>query len=489
MFCVTPPEALGDAARETLFRVAQPYLDQVRITATELAFDPREHRKILNSGTKFQEYVQRVAILQGQQLKNPVAERMRQTLELVDGAMLLVDTEAKKLPDAHVADALAIDRLAATDATLGPVRAGIALAANLAAVGPGNWTARGNRCLELLDGVRDPASLALLDRTIAELMRMKLSGAVLVGPSDNLALVVRACLALAGDAAPGPGGLPPFVAGLVARKAGRAMPCVDRATVEILNGAITGAASLAKRDPTLELSSTRDLRRKVTSLPLLAADKDLADNLSRRLTRLTAPESLNPLIAREVGIGRKLLVLLGLHADIEDPNARKYLVATIDGLVENQEFKSDFYVPGMAHDEKRALAAQVSQAYATSQLSDSKRQRFREIAATAFADLTASGERRVSPRSIAGPEDRVLVGGQRVQLRNWSETGVMFGPFAGIAQPGQHMKATIMLRNGYISMGFEADLEIVRFVDGLVGARYTCADPHVRQRIKAHFRA
>ncbi len=489
MFCVTPHEALEAAARETLFRVAQPYLDQVRITATELAFDPREHRKILNSGTKFQEYVQRVAILQGQQLKNPVAERMRQTLELVDGAMLLVDAEAKNLPDAHVADATAIDKLAATDPKLGPVRAGIALAANLAAAGPGNWTARGNRCLELLDGVRNPVSLALLDQTIAELMRMKLSGAVLVGPSDNLALIVRACLALAGDAAPGPGSLPPFVSGLVARMAGRDMPFVGRATVEILNGAITGVASLAKRDPTLELSSTRDLRRKVTSLPLLAADKDLADNLSRRLTRLTAPESLNPMIAREVGIGRKLLVLLGLHADIEDPNARKYIGATIDGLVENQEFKSDFYVPGMAHDEKRALAAQVSQAVAASQLPDGKRQRFREIAATAFADLTSSGERRISPRSIAGPEDRVLLGGQRVPLRNWSETGVMFGPFAGVAQPGQHMKATIMLRNGYLSMGFEADLEIIRFVDGLVGARYTCADPHVRQRIKAHFRA
>jgi hypothetical protein len=65
----------------------------------------------------------------------------------------------------------------------------------------------------------------------------------------------------------------------------------------------------------------------------------------------------------------------------------------------------------------------------------------------------------------------------------------MFGPFVGIAQPGQRMKATVMLRNGYISMGFEADLEIVRFVDGLVGAKYTTVDPHVRQRIKAHFRA
>ncbi|MBI1245960.1 MAG: hypothetical protein GC202_13235 [Alphaproteobacteria bacterium] len=488
MFCTTPIEALGPEARETLFRVAMPYLEQARITAAELAFDPREHRKLLNSGTKFQEYIQRVAILQGQQLKNPVTERVRQTLELVDGAMRLVEMEAKGLPDAHVADATALDRLAASDAQLGPVRAGIALAAVMAPMGPGTWVIRGQRCLELLSAARHPAVVALLDQTIAELLRIKSACAGLVAPAENLTALVKACLALAGDAE-SVRGASNFVHGLTAATKNHDMPFTGRAVVEILNGAVTGPASLDKRDPTQELKATRDLRRKIDGLPLLDADRELKENLSRRLTRLTAPESLEPIVAREVGIGRKLLVLLGLHADIEDPNARRYLVAMIDSLVENPEFKSDFYVPGMAHDEKRALAGQVSQLMAASQLSDNRRQRFREIAATAFADLTAAGERRISPRMVAGPEDRVLLGGQRVPLRNWSETGLLFGPFNGIAQPGQHMKATVMLRNGYLSMGFEAELEIVRANDGLIGAKYACNDPHVRQRIKAHFRA
>jgi hypothetical protein len=488
MFCTTPHEALDSEARETLFRVAMPYLEQARITAVELAFDPREHKKLLNSGTKFQEYIQRVAILQGKQLKNPVTERVRQTLELVDGAMRLVDAEARNLPDAHVADASALDRLAASDAALGPIRAGVALAAVLAPMGPGNWVLRGQRCLELLAGVRHPACVALLDQTFAELLRIKPACSGLVAPTDNLAALVKGCLALAGDAESARG-VSNFVAGLAASGKGRDLPRVGRAVVEILNGAVTGPASLDKRDPTQELKATRDLRRKISALPLLDADDDIKENLSRRLTRLTAPESLEPIIAREVGIGRKLLVLLGLHADIEDTNARRYLVAMIDALVENPEFKSDFYVPGMAHDEKRALAAQVSQAFAASQLADNKRQRFREIAATAFADLSSAGERRISPRMVAGPEDRVILAGQRVPLRNWSETGLLFGPFQGLAQPGQQMKATVMLRNGYLSMGFEADLEIVRATDGLIGARYTCNDPHARQRIKAHFRA
>jgi hypothetical protein len=51
------------------------------------------------------------------------------------------------------------------------------------------------------------------------------------------------------------------------------------------------------------------------------------------------------------------------------------------------------------------------------------------------------------------------------------------------------MKATIMLRNGYITMGFEAEIEVVRAADGLVAAKYTVADAHVRQRIKQHFRS
>jgi hypothetical protein len=63
----------------------------------------------------------------------------------------------------------------------------------------------------------------------------------------------------------------------------------------------------------------------------------------------------------------------------------------------------------------------------------------------------------------------------------------MFGPFSGVLAPGQSARATVLLRNAYISVGFEAALEIVRFSDGLVGARYSCADPHIRQRIKAHF--
>jgi hypothetical protein len=57
MFCANAVEALGAEAHETLFRIAGEYLEKSRLLAVELAFDPREHKKLLNSGTKFQEFV------------------------------------------------------------------------------------------------------------------------------------------------------------------------------------------------------------------------------------------------------------------------------------------------------------------------------------------------------------------------------------------------------------------------------------------------
>ena len=162
MFCVNSFEALELVARETLFRVAQPHLENARITATELAFDVREQRKLLNAGMRFQEFVQRVAILQGQQMKNPVTERVRQLIELVDGAMREVEQAAREIPEVQAIDAAALDRLAASDPVRGPIRAGVALATLLAGAPAGDWIGKANRCLTILDNATDPAVVSLV---------------------------------------------------------------------------------------------------------------------------------------------------------------------------------------------------------------------------------------------------------------------------------------------------------------------------------------
>jgi hypothetical protein len=483
MFCEAPSDVFEPQARELLFRVAQSYLEQARITATELAFDPREHRKILGATTKFQEYLQRVAILQGQSASKPVTERMRHVLDCVDGAMRLAEAQARRQQGGEALDAATLDACAAG----GLLEAGIALALALGAVTPGDWAGRATLCASLLSASQEPVAFGLLDQTLAELLRLKASVAVLIGRGDALAVQVRACLAIAGDGDAMRTNRSAIIGEIVRLKTKHRLAAIERAAVENLNAALACAANLAARDPLDELKTTRDLHSKIVALPLLAADVDLADNLSRRMSRLVAPESLEPLLAREIGIGRKLLALVRLYSDIDDANARRYLDAMAHGLIESRDFKDEFFTPGLAHDEKRALVAEASEALQGSAFAETRKQRYREVAALAFADLGQAPGRRLSPRMAAGPEDRVQIMGQRVPLRNWSENGLMFGPFSGVLAPGQSARATVLLRNAYISVGFEAALEIVRFSDGLVGARYSCADPHIRQRIKAHF--
>ncbi len=483
MFCEAPSDVFEPQARELLFRVAQSYLEQARITATELAFDPREHRKILGATTKFQEYLQRVAILQGQSSSKPVTERMRHVLDCVDGAMRLAEAQARRQQGGEALDAATLDACAAG----GLLEAGIALALALGAVTPGDWAGRATLCASLLSASQEPVAVGLLDQTLAELLRLKASVAVLIGRGDALAVQVRACLAIAGDGDAMRTNRSAIIGEIVRLKTKHRLAAIERAAVENLNAALASAANLAARDPLEELKTTRDLRAKIAALPLLAADADLADNLSRRMSRLVAPESLEPLLAREIGIGRKLLALVRLYNDIDDANARRHLDAMAHGLIESRDFKDEFFAPGLAHDEKRALVAEASEALQGSAFAETRKQRYREVAALAFADLGQAPGRRLSPRMAAGPEDRVQIMGQRVPLRNWSENGLMFGPFSGVLAPGQSARATVLLRNAYISVGFDAALEIVRFSDGLVGARYSCADPHIRQRIKAHF--
>jgi len=489
MFCINWAEALDTPGRETMFRVAQPHLDHLRITGTELAFDPREQRKLLNAGTRFQEYVQRVAILQGQQLKNPVAERVRGVIDIVDATMREVEAVVREIGEVRALDGARLDAFAESDPVRGRLRAGAALGAALATFKPGDWAGRGNLCLSLLGSARHAVAFGLVDQTLSELLRLKSAAAALIGPSENLTLQIRACLAIAGDPEALSGANSGFVQGLVRARDKAETPRILRATIDNLKALLASPTSLAKRDPAQEIKTTRSLRERITKLPRLVADRELQETLARRMSRLVAPELLEPLVAREIGAGRKSILLLGLHCEIADEDARKHLVTHLDQLVDSREFKEEFFVPGMSHDEKRALVAQVGEAIDGADLIEIKRQRYRAIVSTAFAFLGENGDRRVSPRTVAGPDDRIQLGGVRVPLRNWSETGLMFGPYNGLIAPGQRMRAIVMLRNAYISMGFEADLEIVRFADGLVGARYTCPDPQSRQRIKQHFRA
>ncbi len=478
MHCIEPAEALSDAARALLFQVARTYCEGARITVTELVFDPREQKKLLNAGTNFQEFVQRVAILQGRTLKSPVTERVRDLLAIVDGASKLVDAAAKKIPEGSTPAAHALD--AAGD----PVFAGALLARWLSAAR--EWPAKSEICVRLLAQTRDPGAQALLERTLAELLSMEPAAAALGVGFDNALATVRMSLAFAGDR-PATQESVSVVRAIVGAKGDRSSPALEQVARDRLRAALASPASLAKRDPSAEMKMARGLRVSIANLPVLAGDGEIANELSRRFSRMVAPESLDPLLQRESGVARKLLLLLQLHAEFDDVHARRSLEGAIGNWLHYRDLKDEFFGVGLATDEKASLLAEAAKAMAAALIDPNLKQRFKEVVAVNFPSVQAGGERRISPRMVAGPEDKVQVMGQRAQLRNWSETGLLFGPAANLRQD-QRLNGTIILRNAFLNLVFDAELHIVRVGEGgLIGARYNCLDPNARARIKAHF--
>lgn len=481
MLCATPLDALADPARALLFVVAKPHLEAARITTTELVFDPREQRKLLNSGTRYQEYIQRVAVLQGKLVKTPVTERVKDLLAATDGAGKLVEAALKRLPVDGSIDAEKLDA-AANDGPEGFVVAGAMLALWLS-LKP-EWTGKAELCAYLLKEARTPHAMALLDRTLAELLTLEPAAAALGVGYDNALATLRMCLALAGEGT-AMGETTPLVRAIALARGPRPVPALDAAARERLRACLASPASFAKRDPAAEMKMARGLRGRIAALPLLAGDPAIAEELSRRYARMVSQESLEPVLAREQGVARKLLLLLQLHAELDDPGARRSLESAIASWLAYRDFKDEFFAVGLATDERAALLAETAKAFQAAAVPDALKLRFKELAAVNFAAPQA-GDRRISPRMVAGPEDKVQALGQRVPLRNWSETGLLFGPAASFTQ-GQRMSASVILRNGYLNLVFDAELEIVRVADGLVGARYTCLDAAARSKIKIHF--
>ncbi|MCM0022233.1 MAG: hypothetical protein NBV67_19755, partial [Tagaea sp.] len=346
------------------------------------------------------------------------------------------------------------------------------------------WAGKAELCVHLLRDAKAPASVALLDRTLAELLTIEPAAAALGVGYDNALAALRMSLALAGEAA-ALGETVPLVRALVAARGGRALLALDRAARERLRAALASPASFAKRDPAGEMKLARGLGARIAALPPLAGDPEIAADLSRRFARMVAPESLEPLLAREQGVARKLLLLLQLHAELDDPGARRSLEGALANWLAYRDFKDEFHSVGMATDERSAQLAQIAHAFGVASVPEPLKLRFKELVAVHFAAPQA-GDRRISPRMVAGPEDKVQVLGQRVPLRNWSETGLLFGPASHLAQ-GQRLQAGVILRNAYLNLVFDAELEIVRVADGLIGARYACLDAAARAKIKTHF--
>lgn len=488
MFCETDAEAFADPARELIFQVARGYLERQGITSTDLVFDPAQHRTMLNDGARFQEILQRVALLQGQHTRRPVAERMKELTAIAEAGMQRVEAVSNALPrlesfaEAHRQGLFGGSNLNEW------IRSGVTLARLLALAG--DWEKRAMLCLDVLEATSEGSeSHGMADQTLAEILRLQPAAPVLFGEKANRRRMIALCMGVAGGEMPSDAHtVLQRLRGLLATQTlARTADALRTRMVEMMHG----TAPVFSAEPQDEWLAMQGLKRKIGELKLFSGDPDIAASLMRRFTRFASPELLNPLLARETEIARKLLFLLQLYSEVDDGNARFELQGILTHYMDHRDFKTQFIGPQTSREDFASLAAAVSGALATVDIPEPRKSRLLEQFRNQLAGVVKPSGARNNQRGIGGAKDAVVVRGLRFPLKNWSPMGLLFGPcspaLTSKLDAGSKLSVAVEIRNSLISLDFTAEAEVLRVGDGMIAARYVCSDIAVQQRIKTYF--
>ncbi|HEX9462239.1 MAG TPA: PilZ domain-containing protein [Alphaproteobacteria bacterium] len=98
-----------------------------------------------------------------------------------------------------------------------------------------------------------------------------------------------------------------------------------------------------------------------------------------------------------------------------------------------------------------------------------------------------AADRRTSPRVQTTANDYVTFNNVQFPLRNWSGSGLLFGPMGSPLDIGQKLTLKVTVRCGDDRLRFDADCEVARVANGLVAVRYQCLSGDTAARIRDHF--
>lgn len=485
MFCESEAEAFADPARELIFEVGRAYLERRGITAAELVFDPAQHQALLNDGARFQELLQRVALLQGQHTRRPVSERMKELTALAEAAMKRVEAQAAALPVLpSLQDAAGRGLLTGTNLDEW-VRAGVAFVRLLKV--QDSLAAQAGFCLDVIEAGIEGEVRSMADQTLSEILRLKPAAASIYGDDVNRRTMIELCLSLLEAKPSAHTAMTPIMTRLQQTGGLAGLPLARAALRIRLTEMLNGTAALFDPDPKGEWEALLALKRRIAAVEMLTGDEQLATVLDRRLSRFSTPDLLNPMLAKESELARKLLLLLRFHREIADPAARFELLGIIGHYLDARDFKTAFVSPKSTREDFAELAAAISAELMQAEIPPARKSAYLQLFRDKLATVVKPVGSRAGQRGQGGPEDHVLMRDMRLQLRNWSPAGLMFGPSNTTPEVGARLPLTVVVRNPGFSIEFSARAEILRVADGMIAARYQCDDPAAAQRIKNYF--
>lgn len=107
--------------------------------------------------------------------------------------------------------------------------------------------------------------------------------------------------------------------------------------------------------------------------------------------------------------------------------------------------------------------------------------------ATAASKAQAGADRRAAPRVQTTAHDYVTLNDVQYPLKNWSASGLLFGPMSHPPDIGQRLTLKVTVRSGDDRLRFDATCEVARVANNLIAVRYQCQSAETASRIKSYF--
>lgn len=467
-----------------LGRVCRDYLDENILTPLELLHHAGHAKLLINAENLYATLVQRAAVAQAQATNSAVRDKVKKLHAITTAAFTQVEAFQKRLPTTPLTHRL-LTQLNGSDPLYGTRIAYCALAHHLNL--SKTWTEKSGRVLALFDATIEPAAVAVLDEVLAEILQAKTAVPELLGKFRDARLRIIQLMALLDsryaiddDAYP-----TEFANKLHLLTAKHPMPALREAVIQLVRRLLISSVPLLSEEPAEEFPATREVYALLTKDRDFAIELGAADLFEKRMVRLVTAEKLSRLIPGHFS-APKLMQGLKLFEESIGEGPKEILLKYIAYLFEHRDLEKEFVDPAYSNEEKSEIAQELRKKLISAGLSDHRREQFLGILDALIQRI--GQDQRKATRTQCGPEDHVLLEGNRIPLKNWSAIGLLFGPITGTFLEGELLKLTVKIKNPKLQITFDAEGDVVRYSDeGFVAMKYRCLDTQMAKKVALYF--
>ena len=336
--CVGPEDLLSKPAREVIARVAQTYLQGVRITPIELLHSPAAQSRLMDAGTNAMQAVQKAASWQVRGSKTPVTERVRQIWEIVDAyrsatTEKLVITSPVVLTKDTIADVLAWQGDESGEDRA--FRINVCLTKTLETAK--TWEQKVALLSDLTMGVAGLDAAGYFDALIAEILHAPKAMAEVLGQEATAGEQVLVLISLA-DGTMDPNRAPdkPATAATLYQVLARSPSALPEIRTILMGHAvrlIRGNDALTNGKILDEVNFIISIRDRLTGEDGIHGGEETQEALERRLSRALSDQTIDRVMQGTSCVAERVLQAVDLHIRIFGEKPRGYLETYVSELM------------------------------------------------------------------------------------------------------------------------------------------------------------